>query len=107
MKQPALTIGMACYDDFDGVYYTVQALRFYHTDVMERCEIVVVDNNPDSPQGKATRDFVQGAARSVARYVPFTERKGSCPPRGHLFEAANGDFVACIDCHVFLLPDSV
>ncbi len=25
-----LTIGMSVYDDFDGVYFTMQALRMYH-----------------------------------------------------------------------------
>lgn len=98
---------MACFDDFDGVYYTVQALRFFHAEAMADCEIVVVDNNPDSKQGQATRDFIQGACRDVARYVPYTEKKGSCPPRGHLFEVANGEFTACLDCHVFLLPGAL
>jgi glycosyltransferase involved in cell wall biosynthesis len=27
MQVVALTIGMATYDDFDGVYFTLQALR--------------------------------------------------------------------------------
>jgi hypothetical protein len=25
-----LTIGMPVYDDFDGMYFTIQALRMYH-----------------------------------------------------------------------------
>jgi len=39
-----LTIGMPTYDDFDGVYFTLQALKSYHdlTDV----ELLVVDTKP-------------------------------------------------------------
>ena len=37
----ALTIGMATYKDFDGVYFTLQALRFYQD--MSDTEFLVVD----------------------------------------------------------------
>lgn len=42
-----LTIGMPTLDDYDGVYFTLQALRLYHADVMPSIELLVVDNNPD------------------------------------------------------------
>ncbi len=38
----ALTIGMATYKDFDGVYFTLQALRLYQ-DVRDT-EFLVIDN---------------------------------------------------------------
>jgi hypothetical protein len=31
-RKRALSIGMATYDDYDGVYFTLQALRMYHAD---------------------------------------------------------------------------
>ena len=34
-EHPDLTIGMATYDDFDGVYFTIQSLRLHHAEVME------------------------------------------------------------------------
>ena len=37
-----LTIGMATYQDFDGVYFSVQDLRLHHD--LANVEIVVVDN---------------------------------------------------------------
>ena len=37
-----LTIGMATYQDFDGVYFSVQDLRLHHD--MENVEILIVDN---------------------------------------------------------------
>lgn len=100
MDHPFLTIGMATYDDFDGVFYSVQALRMYHD--LDECEIVVVDNNPTSEEGKATKAFIEQRCSDIARYVPFTEKKGSCPPRGHLFDVARGEYTMCIDSHVFL-----
>jgi len=108
MKQaPKLTIGMACFDDFEGVWYSVQALRIYHQDIMHLCEIVVIDNNPTSKDGKACKVFIEGACKGVGRYVEFPEPKGSCPPRGHLFEVARGEWVLCIDSHVLLPPGSL
>ena len=47
-----LTIGMATYDDYQGVFWTIQALRMYHAEVMDQVEIIVIDNNPDSDHGK-------------------------------------------------------
>ena len=41
-----LTIGMATYDDFDGVFFSVQAIRMYHKEILDDIEIVIVDNNP-------------------------------------------------------------
>ena len=50
--QPKLTIGMAHFDDYDGLYFTIQALRLYHAEAMKDVELVVIDNNPESPHGK-------------------------------------------------------
>ena len=43
-----LTIGMCTYDDFDGVYFSLQALRMYHGHIVnnEDVEILIIDNNP-------------------------------------------------------------
>lgn len=56
-----LTVGLPTLDDYDGVYFTLQALRLYHADVAPYVELLVVDNNPDSreapppgPDGKPT-----------------------------------------------------
>ena len=38
----ALTIGMPTYNDFDGVYFTLQALRSYQD--LRDTELLVVDN---------------------------------------------------------------
>ncbi len=69
--EPLLTIGMATFDDFEGVFYTVQALRTYHSEFMHLTELVVVDNNPDSKDGRATKRFMEGACRTIGKYVEF------------------------------------
>ena len=42
-----LTIGIPVYDDYDGVFFTLQALRFAYR-LNDWIEFLVVDNNPDS-----------------------------------------------------------
>ena len=39
---PKLTIGLATYDDYNGVYFSVQALRMYHPEMMQQTEIIIV-----------------------------------------------------------------
>ena len=41
-REIELTIGMATYNDFDGVYFTLQALRLYQD--LEQTELLVIDN---------------------------------------------------------------
>ena len=58
-----LTVGMATYRDFDGVWFTISALRAYHPEV----DIVVVDASPTGCG--ARRRFVNppAAATSTSR----------------------------------------
>ena len=44
-----LTIGMATYDDYDGVYFTIQSIRFHNPELDGQLEFVVIDNNPGRP----------------------------------------------------------
>tara|TARA_R110000824_G_scaffold741_6_gene4611 strand:+ start:214 stop:1995 length:1782 start_codon:yes stop_codon:yes gene_type:complete len=101
-KRFDFTIGMAAFENFDEVYFTIQALRFYHPEAIERFEIIVVDNSPGTREGEAVRKLIEGRVKDRGRYVPFPKPKGSCPPRGHLFDVATGKFVVCIDSHVLL-----
>ena len=62
-----LTVGMATYRDFDGVYFTVQALRLYQD--MDGVELLVVDNfgceaTRSLRRGTGTRPIRPGSARS-------------------------------------------
>jgi hypothetical protein len=99
-----LTIGMAAYDDYDGVYFTLQALRMYHPEIVDETEFIVIDNNPMGPCAvpmKALEHHVPNY-----RYVPCEERAGTVV-RDRVFEEASGEVVLCIDCHVFVVPGAV
>lgn len=102
------TLGMAAYENFDEVFFTIQSLRFHHRKAIERFEIVVVDNSPrQSKEAVAIKDFISGRVKDQGRYVSFPEPKGSVPPRAHLFDVALGKFVVCIDSHVFFEEGSL
>tara|TARA_R100000750_G_scaffold52679_1_gene37915 strand:+ start:1164 stop:2054 length:891 start_codon:yes stop_codon:yes gene_type:complete len=113
---PILTIGMATYDDYEGVFFTIQALRMYHPEVMDQVEILVIDNNPEGEEGKEVKRFIEGYEADSGlftqgnvpngRYIPFTEYQSSFV-KGQVFEQAKGDFVLCLDSHVFLVPGSL
>lgn len=99
-----LTIGMAVYDDHDGVFFTVMSLRKYQD--LTDTEIIVVDNNPESVQGREVRNFIEtckGGMGDRIRYIPFVGRIGTTAPRQHIFDQARGDAVWCMDSHI--LPE--
>lgn len=87
-----LTVGMATYDDFDGVYFTLQALRLYQD--TENVELLVVDNFGCD----ATKGFVEHWAGG--RYVLARESQGTAAPRDRVFHEAEGEAVLCCDSHV-------
>lgn len=95
--RPRLTIGMATFDDYDGVYFSIQSLRMYHPEVMEQAEIIVIDNNPTGACSKALKDL----ERSIPnyRYIPEARKVGTSV-RDSIFEEAFGDYVLSMDCHV-------
>lgn len=100
-----LTIGMACYDDFQGVWMTLQSLRLYHRDVLHKCELIVIDNHPQSDHGQAVRNLVEGWVRGDflrVRYIPFTEYNSTSKPRQLIFENAAAPNVLVMDSHVML-----
>jgi hypothetical protein len=99
-----LTIGMATYDDYDGVYFTLQALRMYHPEIIDDAEFLVVDNHPEGPCAEPLKALEHHIANY--RYVPLSHRRGTAV-RDAVFAEAGGEFVACIDCHVFIVRGGV
>jgi hypothetical protein len=96
---PELTIGMATYDDFDGVYFTLQALRLYHD--LENTELLVVDN-----YGCAhTRSLAQDWAG--ATYVAAPDVVGTAAAKDLVFRHASGRSVLCCDSHVLFVPGAI
>lgn len=105
-NKPFLTIGMATYDDFNGVYFSIMSHRLFQDDA--DCEFLVVDNNPSSPEGISTREFIESIQHVAnVRYIPYTEIGGTSQPRNKIVEEARGDFVMITDPHVFLQPNGL
>lgn len=99
-----LTIGMATYDDYDGVYFTLQALRLHQAEALDDVEFIVVDRDPTGPCAAALKDLERWIPGY--RYVPHDEASETTA-RDRIFEEARGDFVLCLDCHVLLAPGSL
>ena len=95
-----LTIGMATYDDFDGVYFTLQALQLYQD--LENTELLVIDNYGC----EETQKLVEGWVKQ-ARYIRATDVTGTAAPRDLVFREARGNAVLCCDCHVLFAPGSI
>lgn len=93
-----LTIGMATYKDFDGVFFTLQALRLYQD--LTDCELLVVDNFGDEHSEKIARD-------AGARYILNKDVVGTSAPRDLVFREAAGEAVICMDSHVLLAPGAI
>lgn len=102
--RPYLTVGMATFNDFDGVWFTVQALHLAYDDLIRRneIEIVIVDQSSSNSHQQA----VAGVAMNVpnCRRIPFTSPTGTSPSRNKVFEEAHGQFVLCVDSHVLFRP---
>jgi hypothetical protein len=61
LGQQRLCVGMATYDDFDGVWFTIQAIRMYHREVLPDRSFLLIDNHPDgaaAPALKALGDWI-------------------------------------------------
>lgn len=100
-----LTVGMATYDDFDGVYFSIQSLKMFHKICnSDDVEIIVVDNNPDSPHGQATASFMNWV--SNGKYIPYKYRSGTAI-RNEVFRNASGKYTICMDSHVMFFNNSI
>ena len=95
---PRVTVGMATYNDFDGVYFAIQALRLYQD--MQDVELLVVDNFGCDH----TKRFVEGW--TGGRYILRSDIQGTAAPRDLVFREAAGEIVLCCDSHV-LFPTGV
>jgi hypothetical protein len=91
---------MATYNDFNGVYFTLQALRLYQD--LRDTELLVVDNY-GCP---ATKELVEGWVHG-ARYVLATEVRGTAAAKDWVFREARGEAVLCCDSHVLFAPGAI
>lgn len=99
-----LSIGMCTYDDFDGVYFSLQSLRMHHLHDKPDTEIIIVDNNPTGDHAKAVQDLC-GWIPSV-KYVKKDTNAGTAS-RNEVFNLASGKYTICMDCHVIFPYGSI
>lgn len=124
---PKLTVGMAHFEDYHGVWQTVHDLVLDHREVIQDVEIVVVDNYPPGSHGKETQGFLGWVHSGTqprteddrkasleqpwhphsVKYVPFSKAVGTSQSRNEIFRQASAPYVLAIDCHVKLWPDSL
>src|SRR5689334_9719626 len=96
-----LTLGMATANDFHGVAFTLQSLALHHD--LTDCEIVVVDNAPDTKHGTETARMCADLTKrknGPVRYVAMPNQSGTTQTRERIFAEARGDAVLAMDCHV-------
>lgn len=99
-----LTVGMLTHDDYNGVYFSIQSILLYHPELKGKVNFVVLDNSPDTDQGKETEAYckkVPGCYYSAIRGAKSTSL------RNLVFEMAPTDHVVCMDSHVFMVPKSL
>ena len=99
-----LSIGMAHYEDFHGAVFSIQSIRMNSVFKEKDIEIIVIDNSPDKPHGKALANFCMGIG---VKYIPFQDSEGTTQTRQAIFDNATGDAVLCMDCHVLLFENGI
>jgi len=100
-----LTIGTCVYDDFDGMYFTIQSIRLQNPEILDRLEFVIINNNPTSDQGKEIRTFLDLINEPVT-YLEFS-KYNSPFLKGKIFDLAETEYVLVLDCHVLLEPGTL
>jgi glycosyltransferase involved in cell wall biosynthesis len=103
MSKPKLTIGCACYDDVEGLFWTMSIIRQFHVpreniDV----ELLCVDDMP-TPQ----KDLNHLCNLLGAKYVHQPKNKGPAHAKNSVFENASGDYTLLVDSHVLCAPNSI
>lgn len=99
-----LTVGMTTFDDYDGVYFSLQAIRTFHPELAGELEFLVIDNNPGGRCSQALKQLCE--AVDGCRYLPRGEWSGTAM-RNAVFEEASSDSVLCMDSHVFIVPGAL
>jgi hypothetical protein len=99
-----LCVGLATYDDFDGVWFTIQAICMYQAEVLDDVSFLVIDNHPEGDAGPPLKELE--AWLPNYHYVPFDGYRGTAV-RDLVFREACADIVCCVDSRVLLRPGAL
>lgn len=103
MAEPLLTIGMATYDDPQGVWWTLSSLRLHHVGIHDpRIELLVINDHP-----KECQDLTNACANAGARLINKSKNLGPAHAKNTIWEQATGQHVLMLDCHVLLGNGSI
>jgi hypothetical protein len=100
MYSPKITVAMATFVDFHGVYFTIQNIRKDAINAgidPSSYEILVLDNAPDTEHGRDVEKYCNDVG---VRYETFTEKQSTSATRSKLFDLARGELVCVLDCHL-------
>lgn len=93
---------MVVYDDWDGFYFSIQAIRMYHKEVLNDVEFVIINTNPSSPQGQEVAKFCKaGWVKEPLRHFCDDNERGTAT-RSKIFDYAQTPYVLVIDSHVMI-----
>jgi hypothetical protein len=95
---------MSTYDDFDGVWFTIQGICLYHREVLADLSFVVIDNHPEGPAAGPLEAL--GGYVANYRYVPFSGYRGTAV-HDLVFHETDAEIVCSLDCHVLLIPGAL
>lgn len=102
-----LSICMATYDDYDGVFFTIQALRMYHPICnTDKVEFIILDSNPQGKHGEACKSFTN-SLRGCGKYIPKTSGPISSFNKYDTINFAQGKYILILDCHVLLQSNAI
>lgn len=103
MSTKKLTIGMSNWDDVEGAFWTLSAIRQYHVPVSNTdVELLVIDDMPTKQE-----DLERMCTLASARYVHHSKNKGPAHAKDSVWEFASGEYVLLLDSHVLLSQCSV
>lgn len=96
---------MATYDDFDGVFFSIQSLRMFHPVCnTNNIEFIVLDGNANSEHGKTCKTFVENSVRG--KYIEYSGTPSSFN-KYKIADYAQGKYVLIIDCHVLIEANGI
>jgi hypothetical protein len=98
-----LTIATTAGDDFDGVYFAVQAIRFYHSEILDDVHFLVLDPDPEGPRAAALR----GLGGWIPNYTYWGHRSNGASALDLLFRFGNSEFVLAMAPHVLFAPGAL
>lgn len=101
-----LTIGMSCYNDYDGVWFTINSILQYHPEVRDDIRFVVIDGNPDSAHGQACERLIAKLKNRHGNCGLYVKNVSwaSTASRDYVFQFATTPYVLCVDSHVMIAP---